>query len=216
MDEDPERLLARVTEFLGLDGRDLAAFASRHGIPNRHLPKLGLLKASVGKEVVPSPECVRPFFRYAGARHRDGIPESARAWCYLDRRLIPRGDHRLHGAFDPHACPKKLVFNARELPLAATYVEEAGCIHMHRHARFAPLYVPQRIRDEGLAAASREGDLGPDVSNLSPTGLEWACKLGGPEEAFRTIARFINSKAVQEIWAPAFGAARELWIPLDA
>ena len=34
------------------------------------------------------PAHVRPFFRYAGARHRGHVPAEARAFCYLDRRLM--------------------------------------------------------------------------------------------------------------------------------
>ena len=38
-------------------------------------------------------------------------------------------------------------------------------------------------------------------------------RLGGPREVFAEVARFIRSDAVQEIWAPAFGASEELTVP---
>jgi hypothetical protein len=161
---------------------------------------------------------VRPFFRYAGARHRGSLPPEARAFCYLDRRLIPRGDHRLRGPYDPHVGAVKLLFNVRELPLSAALLEEEGCVHDHRHARFAPLLVPQRVRDEGLSV-TREvhslQELGPLVPNLSPRGLAWARQLGGPLHAFRELARFLNSPEVQERWAPVFGASRVVSVPLS-
>ncbi len=212
VDENPSRLLARVDAFLR--ATDLDAFANAHAIPPRCRTKLVALKAALPGGFDRADEgSIRPFFRYAGARHRGTIPGSARAYCYLDRRLIPRGDHRLRGAYDPHACPVKLVFNTRELPLSAAMLEEPGCVHDHRHARFAPLFVPERIWAEGLSAG-RRGELGPLVPNLSVRGRAWAHRLGGPLEAFRAIAAFINSPEVQDVWAPAFGAYRELPVPL--
>ena len=127
----------------------LSAFARAHGIPDALLPKLRALKEGPALRV--DAAHVRPFFRYAGARHRGSLPPEARAFCYLDRRLIPRGDHRLRGPYDPHLGAVKLLFNVRELPLSAALLEEEGCVHDHRHARFAPLLVPQRVRDEGLS-----------------------------------------------------------------
>lgn len=214
VDDDPDRLFARVDAFLRASPKGLARFAQRYALPARVAPKLAALRTYAGSGVRASRDRLRPFWRYAGARHRGTLPADARAWCYLDRRLIPRGDHRLRGDYDPHACDRKLVFNARELPLAAASGELEGCIHMHRHARFAPLLVPARVRDEGLEAARPGADLGPPVPNLSPAGLAWAERVGGPERAFARIAAFINSDAVQQTWAPAFGAARELYVPL--
>lgn len=214
VDADPARLLARVSAFLRCPAAELQSFSQEHRIPSRCLPKLEELKRSQPASWVEAEAgSVRPFFRYAGARHRGRIPPQARAYCYLDRRLIPRGDHRLRGEYDPHACAVKLVFNARELPLCAAMLEEPGCVHDHRHARFAPLFVPRGIREEGLGAARRVR-LEPQVPNLSPRGLKWAEKLGGPLAAFRAVCAFINSREVQEIWAPSFGASRELPFPL--
>jgi hypothetical protein len=165
------------------------------------------------------PACVRPFFRYAGARHRGALPPEARAFCYLDRRLIPRGDHRLRGPWDPNRGAVKLLFNVRELPLSAALLEEEGCVHDHRHARFAPLLVPQRVRDEGLdiTRVTRSAEaLGPLVPNLSPRGLAWAEQLGGPLAAYRAIVRFLNGPEVQGRWAPVYGASRVVHVPLAA
>jgi SAM-dependent methyltransferase len=215
VDDDPARLLARVEAFLGAPESQLAGFAQAHQIPARHLPKLAALKAMAGEGLAADRVFIRPFFRYAGARHRTTIPREAMAFCYLDRRLIPRGDHRFRGPYDPHACPQKLVFNTLELPLAAAVVTEPGCVNAHRHARFAPLFVPEALKKEGLSAARSTAELGPDVPNLSARGLAWAQKHGGPLEGFRALARFINSAAVQEVWAPVYGASRELCVPLE-
>ncbi len=213
VDEDPDRLLARVDAFLRT--RDLAGFARAHAIPAALVPKLAALRRAPGLPTRSEPGAVRPFHRWAGARHRAGVPASARAFCYLDRRLIPRGDHRMVGAFDPHGGDCKLVFNVRELPLAAALLEVPGCVPAHRHTRFAPLLVPTRVRDEGPRAGRSADALGPAVPNLSPAGLAWAERIGGPREAFRRIAAFVNSPSVQEVWAPAFGCSRVLPVPLD-
>ncbi|MDC0709859.1 N-6 DNA methylase [Stigmatella sp. ncwal1] len=215
VDEDPERLLERLRHFARTSPRGLRGFMKAHGIPSALLPKLQALKEGPAFRVEPAQ--VRPFFRYAGARHRGSIPPEARAFCYLDRRLIPRGDHRLRGPYDPHRGEVKLLFNVRELPLSAALLEEEGCVHDHRHARFAPLFVPQRIREEGLDITRdvrAAQALGPLVPNLSPRGLAWAERLGGPLAAFRELVRFLNSPRVQQVWAPAFGASRVLPVPL--
>ncbi|WP_164009719.1 N-6 DNA methylase [Pyxidicoccus trucidator] len=215
VDADPERLLARVRAFALTREEALPDFAREHGLPEALLPKLRELKAGPPLEVDASH--VRPFFRYGGARHRGTVPPEARAYCYLDRRLVPRGDHRLRGPYDPHLGAVKLLFNVRELPLSAALLEEEGCVHDHRHARFAPLYVPQRLRDEGLGvtrSASTLSELGPLVPNLSPRGQAWAETLGGPLPAFRALVAFLNGPEVQDIWAPAFGASRVVPVPL--
>jgi hypothetical protein len=215
VDEDPQRLLERLRHFARTPPRGLPAFARAHGIPEALLPKLRALKKGPALRVEASR--VRPFFRYAGARHRGSLPPEARAFCYLDRRLIPRGDHRLRGLYDPHVGSVKLLFNVRELPLSAALLEEEGCVHDHRHARFAPLLVPQRIRDEGLSVARTARslqELGPLVPNLSPRGLAWAERLGGPLHVFRELVRFLNGPEVQEHWAPVFGASRVVPVPL--
>lgn len=217
VDERPERLLARVEAFARTPPEQLEEFARAHGLPAKLLPKLRALKEGPAFGVEPA--CVRPFFRYAGARHRGALPEQARAWCYLDRRLIPRGDHRLRGPYDPHRGAVKLLFNVRELPLSAALLEEEGCVHDHRHARFAPLWVPERVREEGLEVTRGVGsveELGPLVPNLSARGRAWAERLGGPREVFRALVRFINGPQVQEVWAPVYGASRVVPVPLEA
>jgi SAM-dependent methyltransferase len=215
VDADAQRLLERLRDFARTPEPALPDFARAHGLPASLLPKLRALKA--GPPLHVDAACVRPFFRYAGARHRGSLPPEARAFCYLDRRLIPRGDHRLRGPYDPHRGAVKLLFNVRELPLSAALLEEEGCVHDHRHARFAPLYVPRRVRDEGLGltrSAASEEALGPLVPNLSPRGLAWAEGLGGPLAAFRELVRFLNGPEVQRVWAPAYGASRVVPVPL--
>jgi SAM-dependent methyltransferase len=215
VDDDPKRLLGRLRHLARSSPRELGAFAREHGIPAPLLPKLRALLDGPRPRI--DAANVRPFFRYAGARHRGSLPPEARAWCYLDRRLIPRGDHRLRGPYDPHLGAVKLLFNVRELPLSAALLEEEGCVHDHRHARFAPLLVPLRVRDEGLAVtrtARAPRELGPLVPNLSPRGLAWAERLGGPIEVFRQLVRFLNGPEVQQVWAPVFGASRVVPVPL--
>ncbi|MBK7858219.1 MAG: N-6 DNA methylase [Archangiaceae bacterium] len=136
-------------------------------------------------------------------------PNGRRAWCYVDRRLIPRGDHRFQGEWDPHACDVKLVFNHRELPLHAQVIAEPGCVTAYRHSRFAPLMVPERVLREGVAVARYETDLGPLVPNFSRP-------VANPRAAFDAIAEWINSVPIQQHWAPAFGTSRDLPIVLDA
>ncbi len=206
-DFDPERLRERLVELMRTPKSQLAAFADRHGIPKSCAAKLAALPTGLTID----PAKVRAFIRYRGARARG--PSS---FCYVDRALIPRGDHRLRGDWDPHQGRCKLIFNVRELPLWAELLEEAGCVTAYQHTRFAPLWVPQRIRDEGLSVATTQQSvqaLGPLVPNLSPQGLQWAQLLGGPREVFAEVARFIRSAAVQEVWAPAFGASEELFVP---
>jgi N-6 DNA Methylase len=211
-DADADTLLARVEAFLR--ARDLGRFARAHHIPEALLPKLEALRRTPGLPARADRSAIRPLHRWGGARHRGGLPDATRAFCYLDRRLIPRGDHRLVGAFDPHAGDCKLIFNVRELPLAAAVLEVPGCVPAHRHTRFAPLLIPERVRSEGVGAGRSGAPLGPPVANLSPAGLVWAARFGGPREAFRRIAAFINSPEVQEVWAPAFGCTRVVPVPL--
>lgn len=215
VDTEPERLLARLEDFLRTPPEALADFARLHAMPPGVLPKLRALKE--GASFTVDPACVRPFFRYAGARHRGQLPPEARAFCYLDRRLIPRGDHRLRGPWDPHRGAVKLLFNVRELPLSAALLEEEGCVHDHRHARFAPLLVPQRLRDEGLErtrTARSEQELGPLVPNLSPRGRAWTERHGDPLALYRALVRFLNGPEVQTQWAPVYGASRVVPVPL--
>lgn len=208
--EDPRELFERVRDFLK---SDVDSFAKRWALEDK-LDKLRALKQFVPEGTRAERSRIRPFFRYSGAKHRYEIPASARAHCYLDRRLIPRGDHRFRGNYDPHACEVKLVFNTRELPLASAVVDTPGCVHAHRHARFAPLFVPQRVREEGIEIARSTDEHGELVPNLSPRGLEWAKRMGSPEAVFRAICAFINSDEVQNVWAPTFGASRDLHVPL--
>lgn len=216
VDSEPERLVARLRAFVTTPLDGLAEFAEAHHIPSDCLEKLRALRRALppqGLEI--DAASVRPFFRYAGAKHRGRIPLEARAYCYLDRRLIPRGDHRLRGAFDPHRCPQKVVFNVRELPLCAAWLDVPGCVHAHRHARFAPLYVPRAIAEGGLSAARSTAELGSDVPNLSKRGRALAETLGGPEALAQRVVAFVNSPLVQEHWAKSYGAAHELVVPLE-
>ncbi len=194
VDDDRAALEARVAAFLGT--RRLADFARSFGL-EAFLPKLEALRAFAADARFDAGN-VRRFVRYRGPN-----PMGPPAWCYLDRRLIPRGDHRLRGTFDPHASPVKLVFNAHELPLAAHVLDTPGCVTMYRHTRFAPTHVPRSLL-EAPGSAAPEGPLVPNVTAL---GAAWARRLGGVRELFEHIARHVGSDDFQQHWAPAFGAA---------
>lgn len=207
VDDDPARLLARVEDFVGCAANALPAFAARWSLDAGLLPKLETLKATCGPVEVRA-DRVRAFHRYRGP-----LPMGTRAHCYLERRLIPRGDHRLQGDWDPHLEPVKLVFNVHELPLWATVLDAPGCVTAYRHSRFAPLWVPRRVLEAGPGARVT-GELGPLEPNLSPRGRAWAERLGGPRAAFEAIAAFLQSPPVQQTWAPAYGASRVVSVPL--
>ena len=213
VDKDAARLLRRLRAFVRTPPQALASFAAEHDIPARCLDKLRCLRASSEGLAIDARK-VRPLLRYAGVPHRFGIPVTARAFCYLERRLIPRGDHRLRGDYDPHACPVKLVYNAHELPISAVLVDQPGCIHNYRHARFAPLFAPARLVSMGLSSGYPNGEMGPQVANLSRAGTALAEQLGGALRVFEMIVRFINSPEVQEIWAPAYATTRALPVPV--
>lgn len=209
VDDDRERLLERVEAFVRARPVELARFARRFGLEPRLLPKLETLKAHAPGGLAVERSKLRPFLQYRGLA---GF--GARRWCYLERALIPRGDHRLRGAYDPHAGAAKLAFNVRELPLHAAVVEEEGCVTAYRHARFAPLWVPQVALERGIAAAAKAPG-GPAALNFSPRGLAWVQRVGDPIEALRWIAAFVRSDDVQQVWAPAFGTRRVLPVPID-
>lgn len=205
VDDDAGRLAERVEAFLGTPPAELPEFARRFGLEERLLDKLLTLKRAA-PSVPFDASAIRPFWRYRGAR-----PMGPPASCYVDRRLIPRGDHRQRGDFDPHAHPVKLVFNQHELPLAARVLEEPGCVTAYRHARFAPLEVPQPLLERPGLVKVRGSPR--QVPNLSPLGRAWAAHLGSPRALFHHVADHLMGRPFQETWAPAMGRA---WPPLVA
>lgn len=186
VDGDCERLVARVNDFVT---REVADFLRMWPMEERLHQKLRALKASLKPGFALNASMVRRFIRYRGA-----APRGPSAWCVVARELIPRGDHRLQGEWDPHLERCKLVFNVRELPLAAAVLDEPGCVTAYQHTRFAPLWL-------------RDGR-----PNLSERGLKWAG--GNPVRAFQRIAEFVMSEAVQRDWAPHLGTTRVLPVPL--
>lgn len=199
-----EELVERMRAFFSALGEP-HAFAREWGIAAGHRAKLAALaEASSQNGARFDPAAIRPYIRYAGPRHRFGIPPSAMQFVYFDRRLIPRGDHRLRGEYDPHRGHPKLVFNVREVPLAAAVVAREGCVHDWRHARFAPLFVPV-----GLLARGRGGPTGPRVANLAPHWQRATDYLGGEERVFDFLCGVVNSALVQRVFAPWLGAAEE-------
>lgn len=198
VDDDRARLEARVRAFLA--AKELSSFAAKFGL-SEFLPKLEQL-ATYASGARFDRACIRPFIRYRGPN-----PRGENAWCYVDRRLIPRGDHRLRGAFDPHASPLKLVFNWRELPLAAHVIDEPGCVTMYRHSRFAPEWVPRALLENPNAQDFDAEDL---VPNLSGRGRAF----GSVRAVFEHVAKHVMSRPFQEHWAPAYGTLRVPVIPL--
>ena len=197
VDGDAARLEERVRAFLSATEGELPDFARRFELKGPLYAKLEALKRaapSAGFE----PSAIRPFHRYRGP-----LPMARPAFCYLDRRLIPRGDHRQRGEYDPHAHPVKLVFNQNELPLAATLLCEPGCVTAYRHSRFAPLEVPESLLFDPQATRIKGAQR--LVPNLGPLGRDWATRLGSPLAVFQHIAQHVMSRPFQEVWAAGFG-----------
>ena len=198
VDADPGRLLARVDAFLR--ARDLGRFARDHDIPRTLLAKLRTLRRA--GELPSHADPARSARSTAGRVHVTAaacprVPGPFATWIAGSSPAETTG---WSANSIPHAGDCKLVFNLRELPLAATVLEAPGCIPAHRHTRFAPLLVPERVRSEGPRAGRSAAPLGPPMPNLSSRGLDWARRVGGPREAFRRIAAFINSPEVQDVW----------------
>ena len=201
VDDERERLIERVSAFLSCTS--LTDFSRQWAMPAGSMQKLEAIKReSVGLAI--DERSVHRFIRYRGP-----LPRRPNGWCYVERRLIPRGDHRLVGGWNPHRGSLKLAFNVRELPLAAHLIDEPGCITAYRHSRFAPAIVPQAAIDGTLR---RDVPLGAMVPNLSARAREY----GEPADVFARIAAFVMSTEVQDVWAPAFGTTRVLPIPFSA
>lgn len=203
-----ETLAERMRELF--EAADPHAFAERHRLPERTRGKLAAAFEARARTSF-CEEAIRPFARYAGTRHRFRVPPEAMAFAYVDRELIPRGDHRFRGNYDPHRDGPKLVFNVREVPLSAAVVEGPVCVHDYRHSRFAPLHVPSsiaagRVRPAGAELPFRE-------LNLSHPWAEAARLLREPADLFYFACAVFNSAAVLELFAPAFGASEEVPIP---
>ncbi|HEY3450694.1 MAG TPA: SAM-dependent DNA methyltransferase [Myxococcales bacterium] len=209
VDDDGGRLQARMREFF--EATDLEAFAARHVIPAKAMGKLeAAFAARAGTAFDKS--AIRPFAQFAGPKHRFRVPREAMAWAYVDPALIPRGDSRMHGAYDPHKSGPKLVYNAREIPLVSAVVQGSACVHDWRHSRFAPLRAPAKLVERGLFKARRE-DLGSPVLNLTPEWAETAGRFDDPSDLLFYVCACINSKLVQERFAPLVGASEEVPIP---
>jgi hypothetical protein len=210
VDRSRAALEARMREFF--ESCSLDEFASRHRLPERTRPKLVAAFEARARTRF-NQDALRPFARYAGRPHRFRVPARAMLWAYVDRELIPRGDHRFRGSWDPHQRGPKLVFNVREVPLAAAVVEGGACVHDYQHARFAPLWVPGRMVREGLSASWGKSDtraLGAEELNLTPAWAEAAARLRAPDDLLHYIAAIFNSRLVQERFAPMVGATEEV------
>jgi hypothetical protein len=159
------------------------------------------------------PARIRPFARVAGRPHRFKIPASAMAFAYVDPALIPRGDHRFLGRFDPHQAGPKLVFNVREVPLYASVLEGPVCVHDYRHSRFAALHVPEAlVRGELRRLRASPGPA--DTLNLRPRWATAARLFQQPGDLLHYVAGVVNSRVVQEDFAPWVGATEEVPIPV--
>jgi hypothetical protein len=132
------------------------------------------------------------------------------AFAYVDPALIPRGDHRFRGGWDPHPLGPKLVFNVRETPLSAAVVPGPTCVHDYRHSRFAPLVAPEGVVRGGLKAARRGADLGCEALNFVPAWAAAARALRDPSDLLEYLSAIINSRLVQERFAPICGESEEV------
>ncbi|MGC4114868.1 MAG: Eco57I restriction-modification methylase domain-containing protein [Myxococcales bacterium] len=210
VDADTGRLADRMREFFA--SPDPVAFAARHQIPARAMGKLEAAFAARPKTRF-AKSAIRPFAQFAGPKHRFRVPKQAMAWAYVDPELIPRGDHRMHGEYDPHQQGPKLVFNAREIPLVSAVVDGPTCIHDWRHSRFAPLRAPLPLVERGLFKARKEDLDGPLMLNLTTRWAEVAVRFDDPSDLLFYVCACINSKLVQERFAPLVGASEEVPIP---
>ncbi len=213
-----DELLAAPTRE-ALERRMRGFFASKSA--EEALQRLGLPESTKGKleaalaareGIEFRPEALRLFARYAGVPHRFKVPAEAMGFAYLEPALIPRGDHRFRGRYDPHQAGPKLVFNVRELPLSSAVVEGDACVHAYRHSRFAPLWAPEEVVRSGLGAA-RKADLKRLVLNLSAPWEEAASLFERPEDLLHYLCAILNSRAVQERFAPWAGESEEAPVP---
>ena len=162
----------------------------RTASPRRSLPKLEALRRTPGLPPRADPEALRPFHRWAG-RHRAGS-RRARAPSATSTAGSSRAE--------------TTGWSARSTRTPATASWSSTCASSRSPRRSSrrraasprtatpasrPLLVPERIRSEGPRAGRSGAPLGPLVPNLSPAGLAWAERVGGPREAFRRIAAFI-------------------------
>src|SRR5207245_7081665 len=118
------------------------------------------------------------------------------------------GDVGVRREYDPTASRRTMCFHAREIPLAAAVVEREGCVHDHRHARFAPLRVPVGLI--GRDRYGRRGAEGPLVPNLAPWWRRAAAHLGGETRVFDYLCGIVNSDLIQRTFAPWLGASEEV------
>lgn len=205
-----DRLAHRMREFF--EASDPKAFAERHRIPAGAAAKLDAAFEARSRTRF-AKSAIRPFAQFAGPKHRFRVPEEAMAWAYVDPELIPRGDHRMHGEYDPHRLGPKLVFNAREIPLVSAVVDGPTCVHDWRHSRFAPLRAPLRLVERGLFKARAEDLEGPAMLNLATRWAEAAVRFDDPSDLLFYVCACVNSKLVQERFAPLVGASEEVPIP---
>lgn len=212
VDTSRDVLAARVRAFFEAQPSQLPHFAREHGLPEASLSKLAALKA-MSANVSFDAANLWPFVVLSAPATGVVEPQQSAAFCYLERRLIPRGDHRFRGVWNPHRHAIKLVFNLRERPLFAFLLKKQACVPAFQHTRFAPLHVPRALLLRTTVSVRTDEEAADEVPNLSAAGLAWAQQLGGATEAFARIARFIASDEVQNVWAPAFATSRVLPIP---
>ena len=209
---DPDRLLARVDAFLR--PRDLERFARAPGA-SAHAPPQARGASPDPRDPVPRRPARRPAVpplgRGAAPRR---APESARAFCYLDRRLIPRGDHRMVGTSTPTTATASWCSTCASCRSRRASSGRRGASPLHRHTRFAPLLVPERIRSEGPTGGTLGSPAGPPVPNLSARGLDWARRVGGPRErsgASRPSSTRPRSRTSGRRPSGAAGSSRFRW-----
>jgi hypothetical protein len=169
-------------------------------LPYRDLP--ARLVRSPGAEATArpparaDPRSVRPFHR-AGARHRGRLPPSARAHCYLDRRLIPgrppdggrvrspsgegqAGVQRSRAAAGSRAPrdPGRVPHTATPASLRCTS-RNGSSSRSARRARRASLGPPVANLRRRAGVGGAAGSPSRRTGASSPSSIRWRCRRSG-------------------------------------
>lgn len=206
-DANRAALEQRMRDFFS--ARKPEAFARKHALPDTSLKRLTDAFAQRSATRFSS-SAIRRLARFGGAPDRFRMRKGAMAWVYLDPELIPKAGHRFCGFHDPHRLGPKLVFNVRELPLAASVIEANACVQDRPHSFFAPLRVPAAFLDptaQGIRGQAKA------TLNLSPAWMDAAALLNAPEDLLYFASGIINSRVTQERFAPFVGTSEEPLIP---
>ena len=207
--DDRRRLEQRMRDFFAA-ARPREPSPRATASPQRAAAKLAAAFAARAKTAFDRRR-IRPFARYAGRPHRfrhrprgDGL-RLRRPGAHSARRPpLPR---RLRSA---PARPQAGLQRPRDAARRRRWSRAGCCVHDYRHARFAPLWVPEAIVRGGLAAARPGATLGKRALNLAPAWRETAQSMREPSDLLYFLSAVVNSRLVQERFAPAVGESEEI------